>query len=97
MYFMSKQTNKTPEKQSTRKNLRPKADASGRINGIGALTRMLSNSTRKLLLFEIINMLIAFSKNKIKFIVLFIIIFGALSSLIQCHEKLVNVVKTDNN
>ena len=38
---------------------------------------VLSNSTRKLVSFEITNMLIAVSK--IKFIVLFIIIFGTLS------------------
>jgi len=49
---------------------------------------ILSNSTRKLLWFEITNMLIAVKK--IKFIVLFIIIFGTLSSPVQCHKKLVN-------
>jgi len=38
---------------------------------------ILSNSTRKLLRFEIIKMLIAVLKNK--FIVLFSIIFGTLS------------------
>jgi len=42
---------------------------------------MLSNSTRKLLWFEIANVLIAVSKNK--FTVLFIIVFGTFSFPIE--------------
>jgi len=47
---------------------------------------ILSNSTRRLLWFEIIKMLIAVLK-KSKFIVLFIIIFGILSFPISARDR----------